>query len=106
MLNACAFLNFNRIRIHVRKSQIQGLFKDIQGHGYQQIVQKGHNFNEFQTTLSDIVNMQNQQKEKERRSSTSLQIQRYSRSLIFVFKFKDIQGLSSFVRTLCQIFTK
>jgi hypothetical protein len=90
-----------------RKSQIQGLFKDIQGHGYQQIVQKGHNFNEFQTTLSDIVNTQNQQKEKERRSSTtSLQIQRYSRSLIFVFKFKDIQGLSSFVRALCQIFTK
>jgi hypothetical protein len=33
-------------------------------------------------------------------SSTSLQIQGHSRPWIFVFKFKDIQRLSSFVRTL------
>ena len=33
-------------------------------------------------------------------SSTSLQIQGHSRLWIFVFKFKDIQELSSFVRTL------
>jgi hypothetical protein len=39
-------------------------------------------------------------------SSTSLQIPRHSRPWIFVFKFKDIQGLSSFVRTLYTVITE
>jgi hypothetical protein len=38
-----------------------------------------------------------------RLSSTSLQIQGHSRPWMFVFKFKGIEGLSSFVRTLTNV---
>ena len=33
LINVLYDNGIDRVRIHVRKSQIQGLFKDIQGHG-------------------------------------------------------------------------
>ena len=75
-------------------------------------------FNDFQTALSDM-NMQNQsnkmsvlnvkqfQKISRNKSKKNLRTfkhfftnSRTFKALNFVFKFKDIQGLSSFVRTL------
>jgi hypothetical protein len=49
-------------------------------------------------TISENIQKLKQEKFKD----LTLQIQEHWRPWIFVFKFKDIQGLSSFVRTLLQ----
>jgi hypothetical protein len=118
-----------RVRIHVRKSQIQGLFKDmyqqIQGLNTEKkaleiskiwrwIVQNAtlmspNSFLRYEHAKSIQQNVRfwvsnNFRKYPKTKARKILRTFKYfftnSRPWIFVFKFKDIQGLSSFVRTL------